>query len=129
MTVPIHLRSALHSFLDLLAGLATLVALAILARTVFGWLQVQRRNVFLYRGAELAADIVASAFGGYVTARISSPMLAIPHTLVLALIVLVLAALAALEQRDRTPLLYAMLGVIGNPLAVVGGAWVWLHWK
>ena len=122
-----NIQAAFHSFLNLLAGLATIVALAVLAWAVLGWLQWKRRSVLLYRGAELLANLLAAAAGGYVTARISAPMLAVPQTLVLALIVLALAALAALEQRGQSPMLYAVLGVIGAPLAVVGGAWLVLH--
>lgn len=123
-----HLHAALHSFLDLLAGLASIVAIALVAKVVLDKLEWKRRSPRLYNTVELLANLLAAAVGGYVTARLSAVTLLIPHTLILALILLVLAALAALEQKGERPVLFLLLEVIGAPFAVVGGAWIFLHW-
>jgi hypothetical protein len=123
-----HLHAALHSFLDLLAGLASVVAIALVAKVVLDRLEWKRRIPWLYNTVELLINLLAAAVGGYVTARLSTVTLLIPHTLILALILLALAALAALEQKDERPVLLLLLEVVGAPFAVVGGAWLMLHW-
>ena len=58
--------------------------------------------------------------GGYVTAWIATDRTLI-HVLVLALIVLVLGALSALQQRGRQPIWYQLLLIAITPVGVVLG--------
>jgi hypothetical protein len=68
----------------------------------------------------LGYSFAAAMVGGYITAWVSkeNPLI---HALALALIVLLLAALSALQQRGMQPIWYQLLLVAITPLGVVLG--------
>ncbi len=71
-------------------------------------------------------SFLAAAAGGYVTAWIAqkNPLI---HVLALAITVLLLAALSALQQRGQQPLWYALMLVALTPLGVLAGGLVRLR--
>jgi hypothetical protein len=79
-----------------------------------------------YVFVNLGYSFLAAAAGGYVTAWIAqhNPLI---HALALAIIVLLLAALSALQQRGRQPVWYAMTLVAVTPLGVLAGGMVRLR--
>jgi len=121
----------LCAFLALIAGflsMALLVALAtaILTKFVPEWVggkgQPRSGYIFVNLGYSLAAAMV----GGYVTAWIAQTNQLI-HALVLALIVLLLAALSALQQRGQQPVWYQLTLIALTPAGVVIGGFLRLR--
>ena len=68
----------------------------------------------------LAYSALFAAAGGYVTARVAreNPLV---HTLALAVVVLLLSALSALQMKGRQPVSYQLALTALTPLAVLGG--------
>ncbi len=115
----------LRTFLTLGAGFATTAVILALATTLAHWTQKQKslKNGEATAGKiawNLGTTLVAAAAGGYVTATAAllNPLI---HALVLALIVLLLSALSALQARGEYPVWVALLMVALPPCAVVAG--------
>ncbi len=128
----------LHTFLTLAAGfaaMALLLTLATLLARVLGWQAapptqqgastqqatprpVQDSPIAL--AWNLGSTLLAALIGGYVTATLAhlNPLI---HALALALIVLLLGALSALQTRGQAPIWYALLLLALAPCAVVLG--------
>jgi hypothetical protein len=115
----------LHAFLALLAGFATLailigLATAALTRFVPEWTgtpgQPKAGYIFVNLGYSLAAALV----GGYITASFAhgNPL---HHVLALALIVLLLSALSALQERGKQPIWYQLTLIALTPIGVFLG--------
>jgi len=121
----------LHTFLALLAGLATMVVLvmlltALLQRMVPSWVGAEGRPQPGYVFVNLGYSFMAAAAGGYVTAAIAvaNPLL---HVLALGMVVLALAALSALQSRGKQPIWYQLSLVAISPLGVLAGGLVRLR--
>ena len=122
---------AVHAFLALLAGFATMAALValitiLLQKLTPGWVGEKEKPRFGYVTVNLGYSFLAAAAGGYVTAWIAqhNPLI---HALALALTVLLLAALSALQQRGQQPVWYALTLVALTPLGVLAGGLVRLR--
>ena len=121
----------LHAFLALAAGYATMaiavIAMtALLARLTPSWVGAQGRPEPGYVVVNLGYSFLAAAAGGCVTAwaAAANPLY---HVLMLAIIVLVLAALSALQSRGKQPILYQLALVAIAPLGVMAGGLVRLR--
>lgn len=115
----------LHTFLALLAGYATVALLVILlagllTRLMPGWAGVEGRPKLGYAYFNLAYSFLAAAAGGYVTALIAAgnPLV---NDLFLALVVLAMSALSAMQSRGKQPIWYALTMVAIMPLGVLAG--------
>lgn len=98
------------------------VATAALMKLAPDWVAQAGRPRIAYVLVNLAYSLAAAMVGGYVTAwfAVGNPLI---HVLALALIVLLLAALSALQQRGLQPIWYQLLLVAITPLGVfLGGA-------
>jgi len=114
-----------RAFLALLAGFLTTIlcaaiAAALLKRLTPSWASEQSRPEPGYVLANLGYTFLAAAAGGYVTAYVAggNPLY---HVLMLAIVVLVLAALSALQSRGRQPVWYQLALVVAAPLGVMAG--------
>lgn len=122
---------ALHAFLALLAGFATMAILvivitALLTRLVPSWVADQGKPQPAYVFVNLGYSFLSAAAGGYVTAwaATANPLI---HVLVLAIIVLGLSALSALQSRGKQPIAYQLALVALSPLGVLAGGLVRLR--
>jgi hypothetical protein len=122
---------ALHAFLALLAGFATMAALvalitALLQKLTPGWVAESATPKPGYIFVNLGYSFLAAAAGGYVTAWIAAhnPLV---HVLALAIVVLLLAALSALQQRGKQPVWYMLALVVLTPVGVFAGGLVRLR--
>jgi hypothetical protein len=126
----------LRAFLALLAGFAT-IALLIVAFTALlkeltpSWSSETGTGETSsakpgYMFVNLGASFLAAAAGGYVTAWIArhNPLV---HVLALAITVLLLAALSALQQRGQHPIWYLLVLVAITPVGVFAGGLVRLR--
>jgi uncharacterized membrane protein len=123
----------LHAFLALLAGFAVMAALvmvvtAALARLTPDWVDPSRSNSpsTAYVFVNLGYSFLAAAAGGYVTAWVAwnNPLY---HVLALAIVILALAALSALQQKGKQPVWYAVALVGITPVGVLVGGLVRLR--
>ena len=121
----------LHAFFALVGGFATISALvvvitALLQKLAPGWAGETGNPGFGYVFVNLGYSFLAAAAGGYVTAWIAqhNPLV---HVLALAITVLLLAALSALEQRGKQPVGYMLALVAMTPLGVLAGGIVRLR--
>jgi hypothetical protein len=121
----------LHAFLALLAGfavMALLVALvtAALARFTPDWMGGTGSPRPAYVFVNLGYSFLAAAAGGYVTALVAgnNPLY---HVLALAIAVLALSALSALQQKGKQPVWYALALVGFTPLGILAGGLVRLR--
>jgi len=73
-----------------------------------------------YIGLNLTYSFIAAAAGGFITAWIANnnPLI---HVLVLALVVLLLSALSAVQQRGQQPIAYQLALVALSPVGVLLG--------
>ena len=115
----------LHAFLALLAGFATIViciaiATALLKLLTPGWGDAEGRPSSGYVIVNLGCLFLSAAAGGYITAwaAIANPL---QHVLVLAIAVLVLAALGALQSRGKQPVVFQLAMVAIGPIGVLAG--------
>lgn len=122
---------ALHTFLALAAGFAVVMLIALGLRGVLQLVApslaaVAARPGLSYTIVNLGASFLASAAGGYVTAWIAAanPLV---HVLALALIILGLAALSALQARGQQPIWYQLAQVALSPVGVFAGGMVRLR--
>jgi hypothetical protein len=108
--------------------MAALVALitALLQRLTPGWIGQPGKPKPGYVFVNLGYSFLAAAAGGYVTAWIAvhNPLV---HVLALAITVLLLAALSALQQRGQQPVWYMLALVAITPLGVLAGGLVRLR--
>jgi len=120
-----------RSFLAILAGFITIVGLMGIATALF-----KRIAPNLTRddappdpfamAVNVAVGLVCSILGGYVTARYAQGSL-LAHALMLALAVLLLEGLSALQMKGRQPIYYSLILTVIPPLAVLCGAFLRLH--
>lgn len=110
----------------LLAGFATMTAIVFaitmaLMKKAPDWVGTQARPNPAYVFANIGYSFVAAMAGGYITAWIAT-VNPLSRVLVLAIIVLVMGAISALEARGRQPVRYQIaLAVIGPIGVVLGG--------
>jgi len=121
----------LHAFLALLAGYAAMAVLvivmtALLTRLTPGWVAKEGKPEPGYVFVNLGYSFVAAAAGGYVTAWVAgaNPLI---HVLMLALTVLLLAALSAMQSRGKQPIWYQLALVAITPVGVFAGGLVRLR--
>jgi len=121
----------LHAFLALVAGFATMAILIavvtiLLRRLTPDWVDAAGVRNPGYVFVNLGYTFVAAAAGGYVTAWIAqqNPLI---HVLALALAVLLLSALSALQQRGQHPVWYLLALVALAPTGVLVGGLIRLR--
>jgi hypothetical protein len=121
----------LHAFLALLAGFAVMAALVIIATAALtkftpDWVGSSSAPRPAYVFVNLGYSFIAAAAGGYVTAWIAgnNPLY---HVLALAIVVLAMSALSALQQRGKQPVWYALTLVGITPLGILAGGLVRLR--
>jgi hypothetical protein len=116
----------LHTFLTLLAGFLTIAALvagfdALLKRVIPGGANAKNQPAAML--ANLCSTLLATAAGGYVTIWAAwaqgNPLV---EVLVLAIVVLAISALSALQSRGLQPVWYQLTMVALAPLGVLAGA-------
>ncbi len=122
---------ALHAFLALTSGLAVVMLIALGVRAVLQALApslaaVEPRPGLSYTIVNLGVSFLAGSAGGYVTAWIAAANTLI-HVLALALIVLALAALSALQSPRQQPVWYYLAQVALSPVGVFAGGLVRLR--
>ncbi len=121
----------LHAFLALIAGFITIAVLVtvltvLLQRLTPDWVVQDGPPKPGYVFVNLGYSFVAAACGGYVTAWIAgqNPLI---HVLALAIVVLLLAALSALQQRGNQPIWYLLVLVAVTPIGVLVGGLIRLR--
>ncbi len=121
----------LHAFLALAAGFLTMAILvavltALLVRLTPSWVSEEGKPQPGYIFVNLGYSFLAAAAGGYVTAwlAVANPLF---HVLVLAIIVLALAALSALQAKGKQPVWYQLTLVAMTPIGVLAGGLVRLR--
>ncbi len=133
----------LHAFLALVAGFAVIAALllgvtALLNRLVPSWSESEDQPLPAEHGlyppgwslgyviVNLGYSFLAAAAGGYVTAwaAAANPLI---HTLALGIVVLALAAMSALQSKDKRPVWYLLALVAISPVGVLAGGLVRLR--
>jgi hypothetical protein len=122
---------ALHAFLALLAGFATMAALVavitvLLQKLAPSWAGDQGHPKPAYIFVNLGYSFLAASAGGYVTAWLAqaNPLV---HVLALAITVLLIAALSALQQRGQQPVWYMLTLVAVTPVGVLAGGLIRLR--
>jgi hypothetical protein len=102
------------------------VVTALLRRLAPEWVGIERRPRAGYVFVNLGYSFLAAAAGGYVTAwaAAKSPL---QNVLALAVVVLALGAISALQARGRQPAWYQLVLLILAPLGVVAGGLVRLR--
>ena len=116
---------AMHAFFALAAGFLTMAVLvgaltALLMRLTPSWVQEQGRPQPGYVFVNLGYSFLAAAAGGYVTALVAAAN-PLYHVLALAIIVLAMAALSAMQQRGKQPIWYQLMLIALSPLGVFAG--------
>ena len=121
----------LRAFLALLAGFATMALLvmvltALLVKLTPSWVGEPSKPKPGYIFVNLGYSFLAAAAGGYITAWAAqrNPLI---HVLALALAVLAMAGLSALQQRGQQPVWYMLTLVALSPLGVLAGGLVRLR--
>jgi len=104
----------------ILVAITTLVLKRIAPEMVDEESASQKKPRRLHLLLNLGYSALFGAVGGYVTAWIAhaNPII---HTLALALVVLLLSAMAALQMKGRQPVSYQLALTALTPLAVLGG--------
>jgi hypothetical protein len=118
----------LRAFFALLAGFATMavligVATAALVKFVPEWVGKPGHPRAGYINVNIGYSFAAAMLGGYVTAWVAAanPLI---HVLALAMIVLLLSALSALQQRGQQPIWYQLAMVAITPAGVFLGGMI-----
>lgn len=114
----------------LLAGFAVMTALVfaitmLLMKKAAAWVGAPGRPNPAYLLVNIAYSFVAAVAGGYVTAWIAADN-PLPRVMMLAIVVLAMSAISALEARGRQPLGYQIALAVLAPLGVVAGCLIWL---
>jgi hypothetical protein len=127
----LHLATIERSFLAILAGFATMavlvtVATAAITRSLprlIGEPEHPRRRYLLLN---LAYSAAFAASGGYVTAIVAKadPLRTV---LMLAIVILLLSALSALQLRGRQPVAYQCALIVLTPVAALAGGLLRMH--
>jgi hypothetical protein len=115
----------MHAFFALAAGFLTMAVLvgaltALLMRLTPGWVRDHGRPQPGYIFVNLGYSFLAAAAGGYVTALIAAAN-PLYHVLALAIVVLAMAALSAMQQRGKQPIWYQLAIISLSPLGVFAG--------
>jgi hypothetical protein len=126
-----HLAAIEHSFLAILAGFAIIAVLATIASSAIekslprfaGDPEHPRRRYLLVNLAYSAAFAVA---GGFVTAAIANDD-PLRTTFVLAIVVLFLSGLSAIQMRGKQPIAYQMALIVLTPVAALAGGLMRMH--
>ena len=123
----------LHAFLALAAGFVTMAGLvaalsALLMKLTPSWVGDTGKPQPGYIFVNLGYSFLAAAVGGYVTSSlaIANPLF---HVLALAIIVLALAALGAMQSKGKQPIWYQLALVAIAPTGVLAGGLLWLRVK
>jgi len=116
---------AMHAFFALLAGFLTMVVFvggltALLMRLTPSWVENEGKPQPGYIFINIAYSFLAAAAGGYVTSWVAAAN-PLYHVLALAIIVLAISALSALQQRGKQPIWYQLTLVALSPLGVFAG--------
>ena len=115
----------MYAFFALAAGFLTMAVLvgaltALLMRLTPSWVQDQGSPKLGYIFVNLGYSFLAAAAGGYVTAQVAAAN-PLYHVLALAIIVLAMAALSAMQQRGKQPIWYQLMLIALSPLGVFAG--------
>lgn len=115
----------LRSVLALLAGFATMIAIVfvttmVLMKSAPRWVGTPGRPNPAYVLVNMGYSFIAALAGGYVTACIAAAD-PLQTVLVLAVVVLVMSALSALECRGRQPVRYQVFLAVLGPFGIVLG--------
>lgn len=115
----------LHAFLALLAGVAVIAALSALMAVLMRWLtpdwtRAQGKPQPGYLIVNAGTTFLAGAAGGYLTAFLAGAN-PLGYVLVLAIAVLALAGLNALQMRGQLPIGAQLVLVTLAPLGVLAG--------
>lgn len=115
----------MHAFFALAAGFLTMAILvavltAVLMRLTPSWVQAEGEPQPGYVFVNIAYSFMAAAAGGYVTAWLAAAN-PLYHVLALAIIVLAMAALSALQQRGKQPIWYQLTLLALSPIGVFAG--------
>src|SRR5215475_9396993 len=126
-----------HSFLAILAGFITIVGLmgiatALLKRFAPNVTRDDAPPDPFIMAVNVGVGLICGIAGGYITARYAQGN-PIVHALMLALAVLLLSAMSALQMKGRQPVYYLLILTIIPPLAVLCGGLLrlrqmGLHW-
>jgi len=115
----------LRTFLALAAGFATMLLLVatitgLLAKVTPEWIGEPGKPRTGYAIVSVGYSFLAAAAGGYVTAwaAATNPLI---QVLALAIIVLAMAALSAMQERGKLPVWYALTLVAISPIGVLAG--------
>jgi hypothetical protein len=115
-----------RAFLALVAGFLTMallvgIATALLVKLAPDFVGKPGHPRPTYVAFNLVYSFIAAAAGGYITAWIAdqNPLI---HALVLALVVLLLSALSAIQQRGKQPIAYQLTLVALSSVGVLLGA-------
>jgi hypothetical protein len=115
----------LHAFLSLLAGFVTMtliviVLTALVTKLIPDWVGADANPRPAYSIVNLGYSFLSAAAGGYVTAWLSTanPLI---QVLVLAIVVLAMSALSALQARGKQPIWYAITLLALMPVGVFAG--------
>jgi hypothetical protein len=121
----------LQAFLALAAGFATMAILitivtVLLQRLAPGWTDSTSSPKPGYIFVNLGCTFLSAAAGGFVTAVVAkhNPLV---HVLALAIAVLLLAALSALQQRGKLPVWYLLSLVAISPIGAFAGGLIRLR--
>ena len=114
-----------RSFLSIAAGFVTMAVLVatatfVMQRMVPDFAGEKTKPRFTYLALNLIYSMAFAAAGGYVTTWLA-PANGIIHALMLALVVLVLSALTAMQMRGRQPVSYQLALTALTPMAVLCG--------
>lgn len=114
----------MHAFFALAAGFLTMAVLvgtltALLTWLTPSWTQAGKLDAG-YIFVNIAYSFLAAAAGGYVTAWLAAAN-PLYHDLALAIIVLAMAALSAMQQRGKQPIWYLLAMIALSPLGVFAG--------
>jgi hypothetical protein len=120
-----------HSFLAILAGFITIlgltgIATALLRRFAPSIVDVDAKPDRFAMSVNIGLSLIFSILGGYVTARYSegNPQ---THAFMLAIAVLLLSAISAVQMKNKQPIYYLLILTVIPPLAVLAGGILRLH--
>lgn len=121
----------LRAFLALAAGFLTMAVLiggftALLARLVPSWERDEGKPPAGAIFVNLGFSFLAAAAGGYVTSWVAAAN-PLYHVLALGIVVLVLAAVSAMQARGKQPIWYQLTLIALSPLGVFAGGIVRLR--
>jgi hypothetical protein len=126
-----HLATVERSFLAILAGFATMAVLVTVATAtitkslprLIGEPDHPRRRYLLLN---LAYSAAFAASGGYVTAIVAKAD-PLRNVLMLAIVILLLSALSALQLRGKQPVAYQLALIVLTPIAALAGGLMHMH--